>query len=56
MFFSLMQIDNLEYLFQFFIQILFQNPPNRPLSLGKEHIGCAQQDMSSTKYQTTKIE
>ena len=54
MFFSVMDIDNLEYLFQFFIQILIQNPPNCHLTLGKEHIGHAQQYISSTNYQTTK--
>ena len=49
-----MDINNLEYPYQSFIQILIQNPLNLPLTLVKGIIGYAQQDVSTTDYQTTK--
>ena len=49
-----MYINNLEYPYQSFIQILIQNPLNHPLTLVKGVIGCAQQDISTLDYQTTK--
>ena len=54
MFFSEMDINNLEYPYQSFIQILTQNPSNHPLILVKGIIGYAQQDVSLNDYQTTK--
>ena len=54
MFFSIMDINNLEYLYQSFIQILVQNPLNHPLTLVKGIIGYAQQYVSLSDYQTTK--
>ena len=49
-----MDINNLEYPCQSFIQILIQNPLNNPLTLVKRIIGYAQQDVSLNDYQTTK--
>ena len=54
MFFSIMDINNLEYPYQSFIQILIQNPLSHPLTLMKEIMGYAQQDVSLNDYQTTK--
>ena len=54
MFFSIMDINNLEYPYQSFIQILIQNPLSHPLTLTKGIIGYAQQDVSINDYQTTK--
>ena len=54
MFFSVMDINNLEYPYQRFIQILIQNPLLHPLTLTKGIIGYAQQDVSINDYQTTK--
>ena len=56
MFFSILDINNLEYLYQSFIQILIQNPLNHPLTLVKRKIGYEQQDVSLNDYQTTKQE
>ena len=53
MFFSIMGINNLEYPYQSFIQILIQNPLNHPLTLLKGIIGYAQ-DVSLNDNQTTK--
>ena len=53
MFFSKMDINNLEYPYQSFIQILIQNPLQHPLTLVKGIIGYAQQDISLSDYQTT---
>ena len=46
MFFSVMDINNLEYPYQSPIQILIQNPLNHPLTFVKGIIGYAQQDIS----------
>ena len=54
MFFSIMDINNLEYPDQSFIQILIQNPLNHPLTIVKGIIGYAEQDVSFNDYQTTK--
>ena len=54
MFFSIMDINNLEYPYQSFIQTLIQNPLNHPLTLVNGIIGYAQQDVSTTDYQTTQ--
>ena len=54
MFFSIMDIINLEYPYQSFIQILIQNPSNSPLKIVKGIIGYAQQDVSLNDYQTRK--
>ena len=54
MFFSIMDINKLEYPYQSFIQILIQNPLHHPLTLVKGIIGYAQQDTSLNDYQTTK--
>ena len=54
MFFSIMDINNLEFPYQSLIQILIQNPLNHPLTLVKGIIGYAQQDVSLNDYQTTK--
>ena len=54
MFFSIMDINNLEYAYQSFIQFLIQNPLNYPLTLVKGIIGYAQQDVSLNNFQTTK--
>ena len=42
MFFSVMDINNLEYPYQSFIQLLKQNPFNQPLTLVKGIFGYAQ--------------
>ena len=55
MFFSKLDIDNLEYPYQPFIQILIQNLLNHPLTLVKGLIGYTQQDVSLTDLQTTKV-
>ena len=54
MFFSIMDIKNLEYPHQSFIQLLIQSPLIHPLTLVKGIIGYAQQDVSLNDYQTTK--
>ena len=54
MFFVIMDINNLEYPYQSFIQILIQNPLSHPLTLMKGIIGYVQQDVSLNDYQTTK--
>ena len=54
MIFSIMDIKNLEYPYQSFIQTLIHNPLNHPLTLVKGLIGYAQQDISLSDYQTTK--
>ena len=54
MFFSIMDINNLEYPYQSFIQILIQNTLHHPLTLVKGTIGYAQQNISFDDYQTTK--
>ena len=54
MFFSMMDINNLDYLYQSFFQTLLQNPLNQPLTLVKGIIGYAQQNVSLNDYQTTK--
>ena len=54
MFFSIMDINNLEYPYQSFIQISIQNPLSHPLTLMKGIIGYAQQDVSLNDCQTTK--
>ena len=46
MFFSIMDINNLENTYQSFIQILIQNPFDQPLTLVKRINGYAQQDVS----------
>ena len=53
LFFSIMDINNLEYPYQSFIQILIQNPSNHPLTFVKGIIGYAKQDVSLNDYQTT---
>ena len=55
MFFSILDINYLEYTYQSFIQILLQNPLNHTLTLVKGIIGCAQQDISLNDYQTKEI-
>ena len=52
-FFSIMDINNLEYPYQSFIQILIQNHLYHPLTLVKGLIGYAHQDISLNDYQTT---
>ena len=54
MFFSIMDINNLEYPYESFIEKLIQNPLHHPLTLVKGIIGYAQQDISLNDYQTTK--
>ena len=54
MFFSTMDITNLEYHFQFFIQILIQNLLNHPLTLVRGLIGDTQQDVFLINLQTTR--
>ena len=54
MFFSIMDINDLEYPYQTFIQILKQNSLTHPLTLVKGIIGYAQQDLSLNDYQTTQ--
>ena len=54
MFFSTMDINNLEYPYQPFIQILIQIPLNHPLTLVRGIIGYAQQGVSLNIYQTTE--
>ena len=54
MFLSLMDINNLEYPYQSFIQVIIQNPLNHPLKLIKLLIGYRQQDVSINDLQTTK--
>ena len=50
MFFTIMDIDNLEYPYQLFIQILIQNPLNHPLTIVKGIIRYAQQDVSLNDF------
>ena len=52
--FSIMDINNLEYPYQSFFQILIQNSLNQPLTLVKGIIGYAQQDVSFNDNQATK--
>ena len=47
-------MNNLEYRYQFFIEILIKNPLSHPLTLVKGLIGYAQQDFSLIDLQTTK--
>ena len=54
MFFFIMDINNLEYPYQSFIQKIIQNPLDQPLSLVKGIIGYAQQDISLNGFQTAK--
>ena len=54
MFFSIMDINNIEYPYHSFVQMLIQNPLNQPLTILKGLIGYAQQDVSLTDHQTTK--
>ena len=54
MFFSIMDKNNLECPYQSFIQILIQNQLTHPLTLVKEIIGYAQQNISLNDYQITK--
>ena len=49
-----MDINNLEYPYQSFIQVSIQNPLSHPLTLMKVLIGYAQKDISLNDYQTTK--
>ena len=49
-----MDINNLEYPYQSFIQTLIHNRLNHALTLVKGPIGYAQQDISLNYYQTTK--
>ena len=49
-----MEVNNLEYPYQSFIQMLIQNPLNQPLTLVKGLIGYAQQHISLADIQTTK--
>ena len=54
MIFTIMDINNLVFPYQSFIQILIQNPLNHLLTLVKGILGYAQQDVSLNDYQTTK--
>ena len=54
MFFSIMDINNLENPYQSFKQKLIQNPLSHPLTLTKGLIGYAQQDVSLNDCQTAK--
>ena len=54
MFFSIMDINNIEYPYQSIIQIIIQNRLNHPLTQAKGLIGYAQQDVSLNDLQTTK--
>ena len=54
MFFSIVDINNLKYPYQSFIQFLIQNPLSHPLTLVQGIIGYAQQDISLNDYQNTK--
>ena len=54
MFFSITDINNLEYPYQSFIHVLIQNLLNHPLTLLKALIGYAQQNISLTDLQTMK--
>ena len=49
-----MDINDLEFLYQPYIQILIQNPLNHLLTLVKGLIGYAQQDVSINDLQTAK--
>ena len=49
-----MDINNLEYPYQSFIQILIQNPLKHALALVKGIIAYAYQDVSLNDFQTTK--
>ena len=50
-----MDINNLEYPYQSFIQILIQNPLNHPITLVRGIIGYAQQDVSLNDLQRKNI-
>ena len=54
LFFSIMDISNLEYPYQSFIQILIKNLLSHPLTLTKGTIRYAQQNVSINDYKTTK--
>ena len=54
MFFSMMDINKLEYPYHLFFQNLIKNPLNNPLTLVKRLIGYAQQAVSLTDLQTTQ--
>ena len=54
MLFSITDINNIEYPYQTFIQILIQNRLNHPLTQVKGLIGYAEQDVSLNDLQTTK--
>ena len=54
MIFSTMDKNNLEHPYQSFIHTLIQNLFHYPLTLVKEIIGYAQQDISLNDYKTTK--
>ena len=49
-----MDINNIAYPYQSFIQTFIQNPLNHPLTLVKGIFGYAQQDISLNDFQTTK--
>ena len=53
MFYSIMDINDLEYPFQSFIQILIQNPLNHQHTLVKGLFGYALEDVSLIDLQTT---
>ena len=53
-FFAIMDINNLKYPCQSFIQILMQSLLNCPLTLVKGIIVYAKQDVSLNDYQTTR--
>ena len=52
-FFSIKEVNNLEYPYQCFNQILIQNHLDHPLTLVKGLIGYAKQDTSLKDFQTT---
>ena len=54
MFFSIMDINSLEYPYQSFIHILIQNPLNHPVALVIGIIGYARQVVSLNDYHTTQ--
>ena len=55
MMFSVIDINSLENPFQFFIQLLFQNPFNRPLTTVKGLIECPHQDISLIDFKLQVI-
>ena len=50
-----MDINNLEYPYQSFIQLLIQNPLNNTLTLVKGLIGCAQQHITLNDPQNNEV-